>query len=180
METPTQPPAIRPPGLLGRAGALVLALGLLTACGGDTTSPAADGDAYAPPASAPATTGETATGETATEESTTEESATEESTTEESTQGTSGTDDDAADELVIVIEDFDYELPDTVPPGARLTVRNQDGVGHTVTADDGSAFDVAVGPGEEVTFRAPDEAGEHPFHCIPHPGMTGTLVVEER
>ena len=62
--------------------------------------------------------------------------------------------------------------------GAEITVRNVDGVGHTVTADEGEAFDVVVGPGSEVTFTAPTEEGEYPFHCTPHPAMTGTLVVE--
>ena len=84
----------------------------------------------------------------------------------------------AAEEVVITIEEFAYDLPDAVPPGAEITVRNMDGVGHTVTADEGGAFDVVVGPGEEVTFTAPSEAGEYPFHCTPHPAMTATLVVE--
>lgn len=82
------------------------------------------------------------------------------------------------EELVIVIEGFDYTFPAAVPAGAEIVVRNLDGVGHTVTADEGDTFDVVVGPGEETTFTAPSEPGEHPFHCTPHPAMTGTLVVE--
>ena len=82
-----------------------------------------------------------------------------------------------ASDVVIVISDFTYELPGPVPAGATITVRNEDGVGHTVTSDDG-AFDVAVGPGEETTLTAPDEPGDYPFHCTPHPQMTATLTVE--
>lgn len=85
--------------------------------------------------------------------------------------------DPGAAPLTIVISDFTFHVPEEVPAGATVTVRNEDNVGHTVTADEAGGFDVAVGPGEEVTFTAPDEPGEHPFHCIPHPQMTATLVV---
>lgn len=84
---------------------------------------------------------------------------------------------DGSAAVVITIADFTYQVPDTVEPGATITVRNADGVGHTVTSDEEGIFDVAVGPGQEVTFTVPQEAGEYPFHCIPHPQMTGTLVV---
>lgn len=171
MDAISQPTTTRFPRLPARAGAFALALGLLTACGGDTTTPAADEDTPSPSASTPAAAEETAT----------EDSTAEETTSEESTQGASATtddDDDDDDDLVIVIEDFEYEVPDSVAPGAEITVRNEDGVGHTVTADEGAAFDVIVGPGEEVTFMVPDEPGDYPFHCTPHPNMTDTLVVE--
>lgn len=79
-------------------------------------------------------------------------------------------------EVVITIADFTYAVPETVEPGATITVRNEDGVGHTVTSDDG-VFDVAVGPGEEATLTVPEEPGEYSFHCTPHPQMTSTLVV---
>lgn len=145
----------RRPLLLARAGAVVLAVGLLAGCGGD------DGAGSAGPASAP--TGTTGTPSTADADAPSTEAA------EEAEE---------AEDVVITIEDFAYSLPDTVEPGAQIVVRNLDGVGHTVTADDGAAFDVVVGPGEEVTFTAPEEEGEHPFHCTPHPAMTATLVVE--
>jgi plastocyanin len=83
----------------------------------------------------------------------------------------------AVERVVITILDFSYDVPASVPAGAEVTVRNEDGVGHTVTSDEEGVFDVAVGPGEEATFTAPDQAGEFPFHCIPHPTMTATLVV---
>ena len=90
---------------------------------------------------------------------------------------TGGTDTSA--EAIIVIADFSYQVPESVPAGASVTVWNEDEVGHTVTADEGGLFDVAVGPGEQVTFTAPAEPGEYPFHCIPHPHMTATLGVSD-
>lgn len=88
-----------------------------------------------------------------------------------------GTGEQAASD-VIVISDFAYQVPDSVAPGATVTIRNEDDQGHTVTSDDESTFDVNVGPGQEVTFTVPEEPGEYPFFCRPHPNMTATLVVE--
>lgn len=81
-----------------------------------------------------------------------------------------------SNETVLVISDFSYSVPERVEPGATITIRNEDGVGHTVTSDDGR-FDVEAPAGEEVSFTVPDEPGEYPFHCRPHPQMTATLVV---
>lgn len=86
---------------------------------------------------------------------------------------------DAAEEVLIVIKDFTYTVPDTVQAGATITVRNDDTVGHTVTSDEDGVFDFPVGPGEEVQLTVPAESGEYSFHCTPHPDMTGTLVVGE-
>lgn len=96
--------------------------------------------------------------------------------------GATGPDEaDAPDQggVTIVISEFSYQVPASVPAGAGVTVRNEDQVGHTVTSDESGIFDVAVGPGEETTFTAPEEPGEYPFHCIPHPQMTATLVVQD-
>lgn len=82
---------------------------------------------------------------------------------------------DVAEEIVITISDFSFDVPESVPAGAEITVVNEDSSFHTVTADDGT-FDVDVPSGESVTFTAPD-AGEFAFHCTPHPQMTATLVV---
>lgn len=82
-----------------------------------------------------------------------------------------------AEELVITISDFAFEVPGTLSPGSAVTVRNEDSVGHTVTSDEEGVFDVLVGPGEEATFTVPEEPGDYPFHCTPHPSMTSTLVI---
>lgn len=80
------------------------------------------------------------------------------------------------EKVVLTISDFSVDVPESVPPGAAVTVVNEDGAPHTVTADDGT-FDSAAGEGESGTCTAPGEPGEFPFHCSAHPDMTGTLVV---
>lgn len=149
---------------LRRVSALALAVGLLSGCGSDDgadqgAGPTSVDSGYGAPAdsSSAATTATTSATET------------------ETAEGAA-----PAGEVLIVISDYAFDVPTSVPAGATITVRNEDGVGHTVTSDDdGAAFDVTVGPGEEATFTAPAQAGEFPFHCTPHPQMTATLVVEE-
>lgn len=85
---------------------------------------------------------------------------------------------EAAEEVVITITDFEYDVSGPVAPGAEVTVINNDAVGHTVTSDEEGLFDSVFGPNETVTFTAPEDAGEYSFHCTPHPGMISTLVVE--
>lgn len=79
----------------------------------------------------------------------------------------------------ITIKDFAYGAPLRVAPGAVVTVTNMDSAGHTVTADQGEAFDVDVrGSGGTATFTAPSAPGSYPYHCTYHPNMRGTLTVE--
>lgn len=147
-----------------RAAAALLALGLLTSCGdtgtdtdavpGSDPSPAATSDGGSP--------GYGVGGDDATSDETTAEDG-----------------DHAAGTVTMTITGYAFEVPESVAPGAEITVTNEDGVGHTVTSDDdGATFDVTVGPGETVTFTAPEEAGDYAFHCRPHPAMTATLTVE--
>ena len=82
-----------------------------------------------------------------------------------------------AEEIVITISDFSYEVPDSVPAGATVTVVNEDDAAHTVTASGDAGFDVNVAGGATGTFTAPDEAGDYEFTCTFHGNMTGTLVV---
>ena len=77
----------------------------------------------------------------------------------------------------ITIEDFEYSSPVSVRPGATVSVTNMDEA-HSVTADDGSSFDVTVPAGATATFTAPTTPGSYAFHCIFHSGMNGVLVVE--
>lgn len=176
MDAITPPPPPGGPRLLLRGCALALAVGLLASCGADDDPAAAptvvDGTSDG---ATPGTTSEAAT----TSADDTDGSA--DDTTDGSADDTAddSADDEAAEDVVIVISDFSYEVPDAVAPGAQITVRNEDGVGHTVTSDDETTFDVQVGPGEEVTMTAPEEAGKFPFFCRPHPAMRATLVVEE-
>jgi plastocyanin len=65
----------------------------------------------------------------------------------------------------------------SVPAGSTVTVSNNDTTNHTVTADDGKSFDVAVDQGKTATFTAPSAAGTYKFHCKIHSTMHGTLTV---
>lgn len=65
----------------------------------------------------------------------------------------------------------------TVKRGTSVTFKNDDQVAHTVT-DDASAFDSGfIEPGASYS-RTFDTAGTITFHCLPHPWMKGTVVVE--
>lgn len=81
----------------------------------------------------------------------------------------------------IEIADFEYS-PSTikVKPGEKITVINRDIASHSVTSDEGGLFDSGViGKDKSVSIAAPIQPGTYPFHCTPHPSMTGEIVVEE-
>jgi plastocyanin len=80
-------------------------------------------------------------------------------------------------EVVVHIQDFGYQVPDSVSPGATVSVMNMDGEAHTVTADEGGAFDAQVTGDATGSFTAPMEPGSYPFHCTYHSNMHGVLVV---
>lgn len=67
-----------------------------------------------------------------------------------------------------------------VKVGDTVTWTNEDSVHHTVTADKASA-DAPNGPligqGESYSFKF-TKAGTYTFHCMPHPYMHGTVVVQ--
>jgi plastocyanin len=77
----------------------------------------------------------------------------------------------------ITIKSYKYTGTTTVAPGTTVMVTNQDSVAHTVTADQGSAFDVTVPAGGMVHFTAPTKPGTYAYHCTYHAEMHGTLTV---
>jgi len=85
-----------------------------------------------------------------------------------------------AEPVVITIKDFEYAGPDSVAPGATVTVQNDDSSTHSVTPEDADAFVEVIieGDGATGTFTAPSEPGEYSYVCKFHPEMVGTLVVE--
>lgn len=83
-----------------------------------------------------------------------------------------------AEQAVITVRDFAYELPGSVAPGATVTVINEGEATHTVTAQGDGTFEAIVAGGETATFTAPETPGEYPVACSYHPEMSGTLVVE--
>jgi plastocyanin len=88
--------------------------------------------------------------------------------------------DDAEDPGVttarIVISDFAFSGPGTVPVGTTVIVENADRAQHTWTSVD-DVFDsgaLAIGDTFSFTF---DEPGEYAYVCAFHPAMTGTIIV---
>lgn len=79
---------------------------------------------------------------------------------------------------VITIKDYGFKGPVSVTPGASITIKNEDTVTHTVTADSGGAFDVTVNAGSSAKLTAPSKPGSYPYHCTFHAEMHGTLVVK--
>jgi len=63
-----------------------------------------------------------------------------------------------------------------VNAGATVAFTNRDQLEHTVTANDGSWDSGPIAPGGtwRHSFAQP---GTYPFHCTPHPFMTGVVVV---
>ena len=142
-----------------RLAGVVLAFGLgaaLAGCGSSGSSGTGAGASAPSSASAPASGG---------------------SSPSEASAGSGGTGSASPAKLVIKIKDFGYRGPQTVPPGATVTVTNEDDVVHTVTSDTAGIFDVAVNGGETVTFTAPSKPGSYAYHCKYHANMHGTLKV---
>jgi plastocyanin len=83
----------------------------------------------------------------------------------------------SADTSTIDIHEFMYQPnPVHVKAGATVTVTNQDGTNHSLTADNGS-FDTGVFSGGSKTITIPTKPGTYTFHCQIHNFMKGTIVV---
>ena len=67
----------------------------------------------------------------------------------------------------------------TVQVAAGTTVKwtNNDGIAHTVTANDGSFDSGNIAPGATFT-KVFNAKGSFAYHCSIHPMMTGSVVVE--
>jgi len=78
----------------------------------------------------------------------------------------------------MTIANMSFGEPITVPPGAQVTIKNDDSAEHSVTSDTAGKFDVEVEGKEQATLTAPTEPGEYAFHCTYHPSMHGTLIVK--
>jgi plastocyanin len=69
----------------------------------------------------------------------------------------------------------------TVAQGAVVTWKNNDGMTHTATSDNSSAFqfdtgDIAAGAtSRSVTFT---QSGTFAYHCTHHSGMHGSITVQ--
>jgi plastocyanin len=65
----------------------------------------------------------------------------------------------------------------SVTTGTTVTWVNNDGITHTVTADDGSFNSGNITPGNSFT-RTFSGIGTISYHCSIHPMMTGSVVVK--
>jgi plastocyanin len=84
----------------------------------------------------------------------------------------------AAAQVAVSIVNFAYDPnPVTVNVGDTITWTNNDGVPHTVTANDGSFQSGTLQPGQtfSFTFTAP---GSIDYHCEFHANMSGQVVVQ--
>ncbi len=105
--------------------------------------------------------------------------------TEPGERGTSDTEPPAVDgeaggAVAIGMKDIRF-VPDeaTVKVGQQVTWTNNEAVPHNVVADEGADFESDTF-GEGGTFsHTPDRAGTITYVCTIHPGMDGTLTVEE-
>jgi plastocyanin len=79
---------------------------------------------------------------------------------------------------VVVIKNFAFGPAELhVRTGESVTWLNCDQDTHSSTADGGQWSSPLLAPGDGFTqtFTA---AGEFPYHCTPHPFMTGRVIVE--
>ena len=65
----------------------------------------------------------------------------------------------------------------TVLKSTTVTWKNNDGVAHTATGDNGmwNAGTIQSGSSASVTFNT---SGTFTYHCSIHPSMTGTIIVQ--
>ena len=84
----------------------------------------------------------------------------------------------SAGAATITIANMSFGDPITVPPGAQITIKNDDSAEHSVTSDAAGKFDVEIDGKEQKTLAAPTEPGDYAFHCKYHPSMHGTLTVK--
>ena len=61
--------------------------------------------------------------------------------------------------------------------GTTVTWKNEDGVAHTVEANDGSFTSDNLEQGDTVSLTF-DKPGRFEYFCGPHPSMKGAVIVE--
>ena len=89
--------------------------------------------------------------------------------------------DTTAGSTVIFVQNYAFHPADVhVRRGSRVTWVNCEttaGLAHTSTANGGTWQSGLVAPGETFSVVL-DAVGVLPYHCEPHPFMTGTITVE--
>jgi len=78
----------------------------------------------------------------------------------------------------VVMKDIAFDPSSvTIKVGGTVTWTNEDGVTHTVTADNGEFDSGELAQGDTFSFTF-EQAGTYPYHCTIHPNMTATVIVE--
>jgi plastocyanin len=81
--------------------------------------------------------------------------------------------------VTIKMVDIQFDPKDaTADVGQEVCWVNEDTIEHNAVADGGEFKSELYGKGETFTTTL-DTAGEYPYVCTVHPGMTGTLTVNE-
>ncbi|MFA5129129.1 MAG: cupredoxin family copper-binding protein [Patescibacteria group bacterium] len=76
----------------------------------------------------------------------------------------------------VVIQDYSFNPPSvTIAAGGEVTWTNSDLVNHTVTGEDWGSELFGKDRSFTKKFETP---GVYPYHCAPHPNMTGRVVVK--
>jgi plastocyanin len=81
---------------------------------------------------------------------------------------------------LVIISEFAFQTQNvTVPAGNSVTWVNCEtsGTAHTSTSDQDVWSSPLLAPGDAFT-QTFDTPGVYPYHCDPHPFMTGTVTVE--
>ena len=77
----------------------------------------------------------------------------------------------------VLIRNFSFGGELRVRAGTRVVFANCDAMTHSATSDTDVWDSGLIAP--NTTFeRVFDQPGRFPFHCEPHPSMTGAIVVE--
>jgi plastocyanin len=83
-----------------------------------------------------------------------------------------------ADVTAVRMEDFAFSPANIViDAGTTVTWTNYDGVGHTVTSDDGDELDSSLFARGETYSHTFETEGTFAYHCKPHPYMQGLVTV---
>ena len=91
---------------------------------------------------------------------------------------TAGTEQPAAGEVQIVIENFVFVPAEvTVAPGTKVTWINKDEAPHTATSTDKKFNSGGLDTDDKFSFVFNDK-GEYPYFCALHPHMKATITVK--
>jgi len=83
-----------------------------------------------------------------------------------------------AQSAAVVIHNFAFgPATMTVPMGTTVTWTNMDSVAHTTTSDTGVWNSGTLSPGMSFHYTF-NTSGTFPYHCMIHPNMHGTIVVQ--